>query len=306
MIKVGINHKILIGNRFHVTLRIVSPTAASSDNTCETLKGQNKVRESKQPHDCNEKTAQTQPWQIKQNVLLKYMQTLKHQNLLQEWQELTKPNASERLLTRKKKSLSDKCNFSQGEASEIAWNNILYDLVCVHFGRCGNQVSAGTMEKLWLTRTKTPSHWPRKIKYNNALQNWNTSTLSRREIKKLSYAWEDHVLNINLCVKFVIPLIFTEMQIKWISLFNKSNRVSIIYRRFIFIFYLPTWQLQKFTSHLLLCVLLSGNSGIPRLEQSRYDIYVQVAWNRAKSRALARPELTYWNGFAYYLSLTEN
>jgi len=33
--------------------------------------------------------------------------------------------------------------------------NKRYELVNVHFGRCGNQVSAGTMEKFWLTRTKT-------------------------------------------------------------------------------------------------------------------------------------------------------
>jgi len=46
------------------------------------LKGQNKVRESKQPHDCNEKNAQIQPPQIKQYILLNHMRTLKPQNLL--------------------------------------------------------------------------------------------------------------------------------------------------------------------------------------------------------------------------------
>ena len=35
----------------------------------------------------------------------------------------------------------------------------------MHFGRCGNQVSAGTKEMLWQRRTKTPAHWPRKMKY---------------------------------------------------------------------------------------------------------------------------------------------
>ena len=54
----------------------------------------------------------------------------------------------------KKKSLSDKSNYSQSEASEVAWNNKRYESVNVHFGRCSNQDSAGTMEKLWLTRTK--------------------------------------------------------------------------------------------------------------------------------------------------------
>ena len=110
-----------------------------------------------------------------------------------------------------------------------------YDSVSVHFGRYGNRVSAGTMEMLWLTRTKTPAHWSRKMKHNNALQNWKTSTLSRKENKKLSYAWEDHVLNINLCVKFVIPLIFTEIQRKGITLFNKNNGVNLMYRRFIYV-----------------------------------------------------------------------
>jgi len=48
------------------------------------LKGQHKVRGSKQPQHCNEKNAQTQLRQIKQNqnVLLNYMQMLKPQNLL--------------------------------------------------------------------------------------------------------------------------------------------------------------------------------------------------------------------------------
>jgi len=50
--------------------------------TDETLEGQNKVRESEQPQDCNEKNAQTQPRQTKQYVLLNYMHTLKPQNLL--------------------------------------------------------------------------------------------------------------------------------------------------------------------------------------------------------------------------------
>jgi len=51
----------------------------------------------------------------------------------------------------------------------------------------------------------------------------------------ISYAWEDHVLNIKLCVEFVIPLIFTEIQRKGIRFFNKSNDVSLVYRRFIYV-----------------------------------------------------------------------
>ena len=62
-----INHKFLIGKRFHVTLPIVSPIICKQCIRCETLKVQHKVRENKQPQDCNEKTAQTQPQQIKQN-----------------------------------------------------------------------------------------------------------------------------------------------------------------------------------------------------------------------------------------------
>jgi len=67
-------------------------SSASNANRCETWKGQHKVRESKQPQDCNEKTAQSQPRQIKQNqnVLLNYMQRLKPQNLLLKWQKLSK------------------------------------------------------------------------------------------------------------------------------------------------------------------------------------------------------------------------
>jgi len=45
------------------------------------LKGQNKVRESKQPQDRNEQNALTQSRQIK-HVLINYMHTLKPQNLL--------------------------------------------------------------------------------------------------------------------------------------------------------------------------------------------------------------------------------
>jgi len=46
------------------------------------LKGQNKVRQSKQTQDCNEKAAHIQPRQVKQYVLLNYMHTLNPQNVL--------------------------------------------------------------------------------------------------------------------------------------------------------------------------------------------------------------------------------
>ena len=95
------------------------------------------------------------------------------------------------------------------------------------------------LETLWLTRTKTPAHWPHKLKHINAPWHWNTSTLRDTEThqcsaegkqkKILSYAREDHVLNNNLCVKFVIPLIFTEIRRKVIRLFNKGNGVSFMW-----------------------------------------------------------------------------
>jgi len=41
--------------------------------------------------------------------------------------------------------------------------------------------------------------------------------------QNLSDAGEDVVLNINMCINFVIPLIFTDIQRVKIRLFNKSN-----------------------------------------------------------------------------------
>jgi len=46
--------------------------------------------------------------------------------------------------------------------------------------------------------------------------------------------WEDHILNINLCVKLVIPFIFTGIQRLKIGLFYKSNSLSLVHRWFIF------------------------------------------------------------------------
>ena len=76
----------------------------------------------------------------------------------------------------------------------------------MRFGLYGNQVSAGTIEMRWLTRAKNVCTLAAKnetqqrsaeLKYINAQQKGN---------KKLSYAWEDHFLSVNLCVKFVMPL----------------------------------------------------------------------------------------------------
>ena len=46
---------------------------------------------------------------------------------------------------------------------------------------------------------------------------------------------EDYVLNNNLYIKLVIPLIFTDIQRKQIRLFNKTNGVSFMYRWFIYV-----------------------------------------------------------------------
>ena len=102
--KQGINHKILIGNRFHVTLCIVSPIICKQCQQVWDVERQRKVTESKQPQDCNGKTAHTQPRQIKQNenVLLKYMQTLKPQNLMHKWHKLTKTQRQLTINTKEK------------------------------------------------------------------------------------------------------------------------------------------------------------------------------------------------------------
>ena len=79
---------------------------------------------------------------------------------------------------------------------------------------------------LKLTRTKTPAHRRRKLKQFNA---------QREGKQNLSHAGEDPVLNVNLCVKFVIPLIFTDIQRMKIRLINKSNAVSFMYRCFFYV-----------------------------------------------------------------------
>ena len=71
------------------------------------------------------------------------------------------------------------------------------------------------------------------------------------------------------------------------SLFKHDslNLLSYIY----FKYHTPTWQGQKFTSHLLLCMLFSGTS----------ETYVRTAWNWAKrhmrfaSRGLVTTALCY-------------
>jgi len=57
------------------------------------------------------------------------MQTLKPQNLQHKWQELTKTQRQLTIINTKEKSLMDKSNYSQSEASEKAWNNKRYELV---------------------------------------------------------------------------------------------------------------------------------------------------------------------------------
>jgi len=123
----------------------------------------------------------------------------------------------------------------QGEASKMALNNKRYDSVNVDFGRYGNQVSAGTIEPLWPTRKKNACVLSAKNETQQRSAELKNINAQQKGNKKLSYAWKDHVLNINLCVKFVILLIFTEIQRKGIRLFNKSNRVSFMYLRFVYV-----------------------------------------------------------------------
>jgi len=52
---------------------------------------------------------------------------------------------------------------------------------------------------------------------------WLRAWRSAEGKQNLSHAGGDHVLIINLCVKFMIPLIFTDIQRKKIRLFNKSE-----------------------------------------------------------------------------------
>jgi len=54
--------------------------------------------------------------------------------------------------------------------------------------------------------------------------------------KILSHAGEDHAVNMNLCVKLVVPFIFADIQRVKIWLFNnKSDGVSFVYRWFIYV-----------------------------------------------------------------------
>jgi len=48
--------------------------------------------------------------------------------------------------------------------------------------------------------------------------------------KLLSHVGEDHVVNINLCAKLVVPFIFADIQGVKIWLFNKSGDVRFMYR----------------------------------------------------------------------------
>ena len=126
----------------------------------------------------------------------------------------------------------------------------------MHFGRCGNQVSADTMQKL--TRTKTPAHWPRKVKQNGLLKQ-SSSAFSGRETKRLPYVWKDHILNINLCVKSVIPLIFTEIWRRGVRFFNKSKGVSLIYRRFAY-FPVGLWKVPQ-EGHFIFVIFVKFTIG---------------------------------------------
>jgi len=61
----------------------------------------------------------------------------------------------------------------------VPWNNKRYESINVQFGRCSNQDSAGTMEKLWLTRTKH---------LHTGREKWNTKTVCRIAVHQRSEA----------------------------------------------------------------------------------------------------------------------
>ena len=72
-----------------------------------------------------------------------------------------------------------KVTLRRARLRKSAWNNKRYESVNVQFGRCGNEVSAGTMETLWQTWTKY-LHTGRK--------KWNTKTACRFELHQRSAA----------------------------------------------------------------------------------------------------------------------
>ena len=55
-----------------------------------------------------------------------------------------------------------------------------------------------------------------------------------QNIEIFFHMWEDHILNANLRVKLVIPFIFTSIQRVKTCLFDKSNRVCLMYRWFVY------------------------------------------------------------------------
>jgi len=84
--------------------------------------------------------------------------------------------------------------------------------------------------------------WREQKHLHTGREKWNKQrslelkyiSVQRQRNKMIILRVGDHVLNINLC-EFVIPLIFTEIQRKGIRFFNKSNDVSLTYRRFIYV-----------------------------------------------------------------------
>jgi len=62
-------------------------------------------------------------------------------------------------------------------------------------------------------------------------------------------------VNINLCIKLVVPFIFADIQGVKIWLFNKSDNVSFMYRWFIYIMK-PSIVLRQ--GHLFLSFLQLG------------------------------------------------
>jgi len=62
----------------------------------------------------------------------------------------------------------------------------------------------------------------------------NKPTSSDKREQNPSHAGKDHVMNINLCDKMMMPFVFTDVQRGKTWLFGKSNSVSFMHRWFVY------------------------------------------------------------------------
>ena len=103
---------------------------------------------------------------------------------------------------------------------------------------------------LWLTRTKTPAHWPRKMKHNNAQQKGNRKIIlhvggSCFEYSVVRWVCDSTCLHRN-------PK-------KGIRLFNKSNGVNLMCRRFIY-FSMELWKVP-WQGHFIFVIFIDYTTG---------------------------------------------